>query len=182
VNLAQLISRCKKLDRKAQRELMDKIASPLFSVSLRYARNEADAQDILQDALIKIFNSLEQFKGDDRGFRYWCNRIVINFAISKYRKANYRQEISITDKTRQPAIAPKALEDLKVKDILQLLDRLPETYRQVFNLYVIDGYKHAEVAEILDIKESSSRTFLTRAKKQLQQLIKQSESIFNNER
>ncbi|MEL6926163.1 MAG: RNA polymerase sigma factor [Bacteroidota bacterium] len=171
----QLISACKRMDRRAQRKLMDRIATPLYSVSLRYARNSDDAHDILQEALINIFSKLDQFKGNERGFRYWCNRIVINLAISKYRKANYQQEVALTENILQPSAPPKVLDELQAEDILRLLDHLPDTYRQVFNLYVVDGYKHREIADMLNIKESSSRTFLTRAKKQLQKLIEHSE-------
>ena len=178
----QLITACQKLDRKAQRQMMDQLASPLLSLSMRYARSREDAKDILQEALILIFNKLPQFKGEDRQFRPWCNRIVINTALGKYRKSHYQKEVELTREATQLSLsAPSILSQLHVEDILKQMDRLPIMQRHVFNLYVLDGFSHREIAEMLGLKESSSRALLTRARQSMRRLILKSETYINNE-
>ena len=166
-----LIKNCRKLDRKAQREMVDRLSPYLFNVVSRYSPNREDAKDLLQDSLIAIFNNIDACKADDEyPFLAWCKRIAVNQALGKKRKKSLEIEQLNEhghEKHRLPAIDGK----MHMDDVLQLLDRLPDKQRLVFNLVVLDGYNHRDVAELLNINESSSRTYLTRARATLQEVI-----------
>lgn len=170
----QLIHKCKSHNRKAQRAMVDELSSYLFVICRRYALSEEDARDLLQEALILIFNNINQFKGEEVGaFKAWCKRIAINNALEKKRKKGFRMEVVQELPESGSFSVPDVYAQLNVEDILSLLEKLPENQRIVFNLFVIDGIAHREIAKILQIKESSSRTFLTRARQELQLLIGQ---------
>lgn len=151
---------------------MVKILSPyLYNFCLRYANSHEDAKDLLQESLILIFNNLDQFSSDNEAaFKSWCRRITINNALSKKRKKS-NQHNSISQSKTSLSALPLIISKLNVEDILTLLNHLPDNQRLVFNLFVIDGYSHREIAKILNIKESSSRTYLTRARQNLQKIL-----------
>ena len=178
MKLNQLIQACKKRDRKAQREMVDYLAPYLFGICRRYAEYEADAKDLLQESLIKIFNNMDQCKNNEFAFQAWCKKITIRVALDKFRKKNLGKRISLDH--INPHVNESIETQLNVEDILRLLIQLPEKLRLVFNLHVMDGYSHAEIAEQLGIAESSSRTFLLRARTKMQQLINNQEIICNN--
>ncbi len=170
--MEKLIKKCKQLDRRAQREMMDLISPMLYSICKRYADfNLEQAKDLLQESLIKIFNNMDTCKATEEiPFRAWCKRIAINTALSS-KKQKIVEELN----TEMEVIytLPSALMDLHVEDIMNLLQRLPENHRIVFSLAVIDGYSHKEIAGFLNVGESSSRTFLTRAKKALRSILEE---------
>lgn len=171
--MKNLIKRCKNLERKAQREMLDVISPMLFSICLRYCNNKQDqAKDLLQESLIKIFNGMKNCRAEEEiGFRAWCKKITVHTALAEKRKKFLHIEEIESNKIMNAEEA-SILSKLNVDDILKLLEKIPEHHRVVFNLYVIDGYNHKEISEILSIGESSSRTFLTRAKKAMKSLIK----------
>ncbi len=172
-----LIKSCKNLDRKAQREMVNYLSPFLFPTCKRYSNNHEDAKDILQESLILIFNNIEQCKSDEvHSFKSWCRRIAINTALAKKRKKKNFIENIIENENLRPS-RPIIYSQLSVDEILRLLKLLPENQRNVFNLAVIDGYSHKEIASFLNIKESSSRTFLVRARLAMQQLIKKQEIV-----
>lgn len=172
----KLIQNCKSLDRRAQREMVNHLTSYLFPICRRYSNNFEDAKDLLQEALILIFNNIDKCNARKViPFKSWCKKITINNALRKLRKKSNQAE-SITDKTKQPSTIPNIYSQLNIEDILNLLHLLPESHRTVFNLAILDGYTHKEIAGFLDIKESSSRTFLVRARKALQKLIEKNDS------
>ncbi len=166
-----LIKGCRNLNRKAQREMVRHLSPFLFTIVRRYSSNREDANDLLQESLILIFNNINKCRSNEElPFRSWCRRIAINTALSKQRKKTFHYEM-IDGMEYNPYSAPAINSQLNVEDILNLLRHLPEKQRVVFNLSVIDGYSHGEIAEMLGIKESSSRSFLTRARRSLKNLI-----------
>ncbi len=171
--MKRLIRACKELDRKAQKEMVHHLSPFLFSICRRYAASHEDAQDLLQEVFILIFNNIEECLATEApAFKAWCRRIAINCALAKKRK----KQLMTTNKAPmdyQYAKGPAIYAKLEAEAILRLLDKIPEQYRMVFNLSIIDGYAHSEIAELLQIKESSSRTFLVRARQQMQKLITQ---------
>ena len=175
--MKELLQDCKNLDRKAQRKMVDYLTPFLFPICLRYTDSREDAKDLMQESLILIFNNLNSFASDvEAPFRHWCRRITINKAFERKRK-KIVPIYSMKEKDENHPLIPSIHSKLNVDDILKLLDNLPHHHRNVFNLAVIDGYAHKEIAKLLEIKESSSRTFLTRARNLLQRLIREENKV-----
>ena len=173
--MEKLIKGCKKLNRNAQREMVNHLSPFLYSICRRYAPSGEDAKDLLQESLILIFNNMESCSSSEAlPFKSWCRRIAINNALAKKRKKIFQTEM-INEAKVPNSRHPLVHSQLNVEDILSLLQFFPENQRIVFNLFVIDGYSHKEIGEILNIKESSSRTFLTRARQSLQRLLHKEE-------
>ena len=148
----------------------------MLVVCLRYARHRLEAEDILQDAFIKIFDNIGNF-GFRGSFDGWIRRIVVNTALKNYRKSSFQQEqIGLKEELDVP-IDPVIYADLHEAELLDLISRLPDGYRVVFNLYAIEGYSHREIAETLQVKESTSRSQLVKARKLLQQMILQMQRV-----
>ena len=173
LNEEQLINGCKSRDSIAQRSVFERYAGRMLGVCERYARNQADAEDILQDAFIKVFEKIGQFKGDG-SFEGWIRKIVVNTALKKYTLSRYNKEVLEEDilvKEETQEGDPAAYNQLSEKDILQLIHQLPDGYRIIFNLYVIEGYRHEEIAEMLGIQSGTSRSQLAKARIMLQKQI-----------
>ena len=171
----QLLKFCRDFDRKAQRQMVDLLAPLLGSVCQRYERSPAHVQDLVQEALILIFNHIEQFRGGEKEFLYWCQRIAINVCLQKFRRKNVVLEALETGP--EPGEYPDVFSKMGVEEILRVLDRLSDNQRIVFNLSVLDGYSHAEIGRELNIAVSHSRTLLTRARATLQDIILKKEAI-----
>ena len=149
-----------------------------MSVCLRYARSTADAEDILQDAFIKVFDKMHQFKFEG-SFEGWIRRIVVNTALKKYSLRRYEKEVvgyEIKDKD-ESVIEPSAYSDLTEKELMHLINMLPSGYKLIFNLYVIEGYQHDEIAEMLNIQPGTSRSQLVKARNMLQKQILELQKI-----
>ena len=174
-DFSQLFRLCKNFDRKAQRQMVDLLAPLLSSVCKRYEWSPANVQDLVQESLILIFNNIEQFKGGEKEFMFWCRRIAVNVCLQKFRKKNLLTEAE--DRALDSGEAPAIFSDMGVEDILRVLDSLPENQRIVFNLSVLDGYSHAEISQELNIAPSHSRTLLARARASLQDIISKEESL-----
>jgi len=161
LTLEELIIQCKKQDAQAQAALYKQYASILFSICLKYSPNYAEAQDNLQDAFITIFKRIEQFKGKG-SFEGWIKRITVNTALQKYRK---QKLFEISDEG-QLEEADTEVEDTGVPldFLLKIIQELPDRYRLVFNLYVLDGYSHKEIGEMLQISDGTSKSNLARAR------------------
>jgi RNA polymerase sigma factor (sigma-70 family) len=166
----EILEGCRKEDRKAQQALYDKYSPVLFGICRRYVRHYEDAEDVLIDAFFKIFKKIHQFKGNG-SFEGWMKRIVVNEALMFLRRRhNFNMTVEINENLDITARA-RIEDDLAAQDILDLLNTLPTGYRTVFNLYVIEGYKHREIAEILDVSINTSKSQLILAKKRLQELL-----------
>ncbi|MEP6675065.1 MAG: sigma-70 family RNA polymerase sigma factor [Ferruginibacter sp.] len=169
----QLIKGCIKEDTFCQREVFNRYAGRMLGVCNRYARNPADAEDILQDAFMKVFDKLNQFKFEG-SFEGWIRKIVVNTALKKYSLSRYDKEVvgyEIKDRDEDQGSEPVAYHHLTEKDLLNLIDKLPDGYRLIFNLYVIEGYQHDEIAAMLNIQPGTSRSQLVKARTMLQKQL-----------
>lgn len=167
----ELIRGCLKDDPACQKEIFHRFAGRMLGVCQRYARNTADAEDILQDAFIKVFDKIHQFKFEG-SFEGWIRRIMVNTALKKYSLRRYEKEISGYDHEKdERALEPAAYGQLTEKDLLALINGLPDGYRLIFNLYVIEGYQHDEIADMLHIQAGTSRSQLVKARHMLQKQI-----------
>ena len=169
MTLDELILNCKKQDLKAQEELYKKFSGTLFSVCLKYSRNYHEAEDNLQDAFITIFKSIEQFKGKG-SFEGWMKRITVNTVLQKYRK---KRVYNLTNEEQIEEEAEIEIEDNKIPldFLLKIVQELPDRYRMVFTMYVLDGYPHKEISEEMGISVGTSKSNLARARKILQTKI-----------
>lgn len=161
----ELIERCKKRNRAAQSELFEKYKNTLYFLSLKYCRNEADAEDNTQDAFITIFEKIKSYKGKG-SFEGWMKRITIYKAIAKYKSKKTIAVAYKNDLLEDTTIEKEQIE-LPLESLLQIVQQLPDQYRLVFNLYQMDGFSHKEVANLLSISESTSKSNYHRAKQLL---------------
>lgn len=166
----RLLENCIAGDRKSQKELYEMYSSKMFAVCLRYSKNQMDAEDILQDGFVKLFNNLHRFRGEG-SFDGWVRRIFVNTAIEHIRRKNLSTTVgeglenTIVDKHRN------ALDNLYEKDILATSKTLSDGYRTVFNLYAVEGFSHKEIASQLGITESTSKSQFSRAKAILRTML-----------
>lgn len=157
-------------NRECQYEVFRRYAGKMMTVCLRYAPRQMEAEDILQEAFIKVFDNIEKFEHKG-SFEGWIRRIVINTALKKFQKIGFQQEQHNLEPYPELPIEPSVYATLHEEELLNLISRLPEGYRVVFNLYAIEGYSHKEIAEMLDIQESTSRSQLVKARKALQEQV-----------
>jgi len=169
LSLEQLIVKCKNNDTKAQSELYKLYSSKLFTICLKYSRNHAEAQDNLQDAFVTIFKKISQYKGKG-SFEGWIKRITINTALQRYRTKGVFSIINedIPDEGNWDV---EDTEGISIDYLLQIIQELPDRYRLVFNLYVLDDFSHKEVANMLEISEGTSKSNLARAREILKKKI-----------
>ena len=154
-----------------QHELYKRFAPKMYGVCLRYASNSEEAEDILQEGFIKVFNKIGSFRKEG-SFEGWIRRIFVNTAIEQFRKKVYLQPITEMDEDTLEGKYLSVLDRLSEKDIIQLVQQLSPGYRTVFNMYVVEGYTHKQIAEMLGISEGTSKSQLSRAKTILQDLVK----------
>jgi len=176
VTEADLIQGCIQENRDCQREVFRRYAGKMMIVCQRYARHHMEAEDLLQEAFIKVFDHLADFsfKGSFEG---WIRRIVINTALKQYAKKSFQNEYIGIEYMPESSLEPSVYAQLNEAELLQLIAELPEGYRVVFNLYAIEGYSHKEIADLLEIQESTSRSQLVKARKQLQTRIEELQKI-----
>lgn len=165
-----LIKGCKKGKKGYEEMLYKHFYGYAFTISRLNTYSRDEAVDIMNDSFIKVFSTINRFDLD-RSFKAWIRKIIINTAIDNYRKNKKYVSILDVDEFDPPEVSERIISDLTAEEILKLLDQLPEAHRIVFSLYEIQGFSHKEIAEKLDIKTSSSRTFLTRAKRKLKILL-----------
>jgi len=166
----ELIDGCVKGDRQAQKELFERYAGVMLSVCRRYTRHQMEAEDILQDAMIKVFRNIDRFKFEG-SFEGWIRRIVVNTALKNYQKSSFQKEQIGLESYQEGTMEPEAFSKLQEEELMNLIATLPDGYRIVFNLYIIEGFSHKEIAEQLGIKESTSRSQLVKARRMLQELL-----------
>lgn len=170
-NENDLIQGCIRGDRRIQRELYDRFAPKMYGVCLRYAGNAEEAEDILQEGFIKVFKKISSYRGEG-SFEGWVRRIFVNTAIEYYRKKTYLQPITEHEENTVEGKYLSVLDNLAEKDIIKLVQQLSPGYRTVFNMYVVEGYTHKQIAELLGISEGTSKSQLSRAKQILQDMVR----------
>lgn len=169
MSLKKLIKGCKEQDREAQERLYLKFSPKFFTLCLKYSSNYEQAKDTLQEGFIKIFQNISQYRGKGT-FEGWMTRIIINTALKEYQKKSVF--LSITDDfiEEEPEVDVE-VEEMSIDFLIQLIQDLPERYRLVFNLYVMEGYSHKEIAKMLNITEGTSKSNLSRARLKLKERL-----------
>ncbi|MFN4007559.1 MAG: RNA polymerase sigma factor [Chitinophagaceae bacterium] len=168
----ELIQGCIRQEAKYQRMLFQQYANTFMAVCQRYANSADEAEDMLQEGFIRIFRFIHQFKFEG-SFEGWMRRIMVNTALKQLqkKKINFTEIKDHHADTTQQSLEPYAYSHLGANQIMELINNLPTGYRTVFNLVVIEGYSHEEVAEMLSIQPGTSRSQLVKAKKMLQNQI-----------
>ena len=169
----ELIERCLANDPKAQEFFYKRFSRRMYGMCLRFARNTLEADDILQEGFIKVFTYLKDFR-QDGSLEGWIRRTIINTAINYYHsKENEWKETSIDKAEAYQNGSDDIIGKISAEDLLKIIQELPKGYRMVFNLYVIEGYNHQEIAEMLKISENTSKSQLSRARVALQERLTQ---------
>ena len=169
-NEHDLIRACIRKERWAQKVLYEEYYSMMLGVCLRYSNNEEDAQDIMHEGFIKVFNNIRKYQ-TGTSLSAWIRRIMINTAIDFYRKNIRRRTEDIEQAHSLSTQEADAISRCSEKEILEAVQKLPPAYRTVFNLYIIEGYSHKEVGNLLNISESTSRSNLVKARIKLKKLL-----------
>ncbi|KGE88715.1 MAG: RNA polymerase sigma factor [Phaeodactylibacter xiamenensis] len=165
-----LIQACVRRERWAQKVLYEEYYSRMMGVCLRYATDEEEALDILHEGFIKVFRHIGKYK-PGTSLSAWIRRIMVNTAIDYFRKNSRRRTEDMDEAYDISTNDPDAISRCSEQEILEAIQELTPSYRAVFNLYVIEGYAHKEIAELLDITESTSRSNLVKARSKLKEIL-----------
>ncbi len=168
---SDLIKGCMEGNRRMQEELYSRFSPRMYAVCLRYAGNAEEAEDILQESFIKVFKKLDSFRSEG-SFEGWVRRIFVNTAIEHFRRKRYLMPVTEKEENTIEGKYVSVLDELAEKDILALVQELSPGYRTVFNMYVVEGYTHKEIADMLGISEGTSKSQLSRAKVILQDMVR----------
>ncbi len=171
MNEKQLIESCRKGDRIGQKELYNRFARKMMGVCYRYVNDKETASDLLQDGFVKVFSSLDSYSGTG-SFEGWIRKIFVNTALEFLRKTDVLRDATDLDNTAE-LVQPDSsvISSMTADELMQLVHELPPGFRTVFNLFAIEGYSHKEIAELMNITESTSRSQFTRARQMLQKRV-----------
>ena len=173
----ELRALCVEGDNNAQSELYKRYAPKLWGVCLRYAKNRMSAEDIMQEGFIRIFRYMDKYSGKG-SFEGWMRRIMVNNAINYYKKnLSSARESEFQDYMGGKSQEADAVSAMSYQELLKMLQDLPDGYRTVFNMYVIEGYSHKDIAEELGISENTSKSQLSRARSNLKEQINKTYGI-----
>jgi len=160
---AELVKKCLGRDPKAQRALFDKFAPKMLGVCRRYAKSTEQAEDVLQDAFVKVFTKLDHYKGGS--LEGWIRRIMVNTSLDQIRKEmKFQDNIAMDQVDYKIEQQGYILESLMEEDLLKLISEMPAGYKTVFNMFAIEGYSHKEIAEQMNISENTSKSQYSRAR------------------
>jgi RNA polymerase sigma factor (sigma-70 family) len=169
----KLVFECLENNQLALKHLYERFSATMLGILIRYAKDTMEAEDMLQEGFIRVFNNLHQYRYEG-SLSAWVRRIMINTAINYYKSnLRYNQSVDIDLVSNTSHVSVDALDTMSEKHLIQLIKGLPEGYRMVFNLYIIEGYSHKEIAKMLNISENTSKSQLSRARKSLQNKIEQ---------
>jgi RNA polymerase sigma-70 factor (ECF subfamily) len=172
----QLIEGCRSNQREAQYKLYNILSGKMFSVCLRYAKNREAAEDLLQEGFVKMFNNIEKFRGEG-SFEGWVRRIMVNTAVEHYRKSTKMYPMVNVEDVSKNIHWEDPGDELQLEDLVGMINKLSPGYRTIFNLYVVEGYSHREIGELLEISEGTSKSQLSRARYLLMDIVKKSEIV-----
>ncbi len=178
----ELILRCQKNDHTAFKELYEKYAGKMMAIAARYCNTTFEAEDLLQEIFINVFRKIKNYKHKG-SFEGWLRRMVVNLSINHYhRTAKQRNQVEISNENEslsewESGHYEEIISRLSEIEIIETVQKLPEGYRMVFNLYEIEGYSHKEIADQMGISEGTSKSQLFKAKKMLQSMITQNKAI-----
>ena len=175
-----LIAECAKGNRNAQKQLYEMFSEAMYVVSMRYSKSDLEAEDILQEAFIKVFRNIKNFRGESR-LGYWIKRIVINTALNSQRNKLYMFPMVDVENVQHHFDYEQILSGFQMEDLLEMIQELPVGCQTVFNLFAIEGYSHKEIGDLLEISEGTSKSQYARARKLLQEkLIREQKKSYEN--
>jgi RNA polymerase sigma factor (sigma-70 family) len=163
----ELIEGCLRGERRCQEALYARYARRMYAVCLRFARHELEAEDLMQEGFIRVFEKLPGFRMEG-SLEGWVRRIMVHTSINQYRRKSFKQEKFGLERMPEEPVEADALDRLGTEELLGMVSTLPDGYRMVFNLYAVEGYDHAEIADLLGCGESTSRSQLAKARRLLQ--------------
>jgi RNA polymerase sigma factor (sigma-70 family) len=172
--IKDLVKRCSAGERKAQELLYKQFAAKMLGVCLRYATDKMEAEDMLQNGFIRVFQKINDYRGDG-AFEGWVRRIMVHSSIEYYRKHHKMMQMVEVAEGNEPSVNAIALANLDAKDLMVLIQQLAPGYRLVFNLYAIEGYSHKEIGELIGVTEGASKSQLSRARAILKEQILKTE-------
>ncbi len=172
----EIIQGCRKHDPRFQKALVVQYSGLLMAISRRYCKDGEAAKDILQEAYIKILKALPNYE-EQGSFEAWMKRIVINTALKTYDKSSFKNELYTIEDVPEKAINPSVYSNMAADELIEVINKLPETYKTIFNLHALEGYSHREISEMMGIEESTSRSQLTRARGMLKKYFCKHEKI-----
>lgn len=172
----ELLQDCRDGNRSAQYELYQRYSKAMYAICLRYTKSTAEAEDVLQEAFVKVFTKIESFKREST-LGYWIKRIVINTALNHQRSKLYLHPMVDVELMNDKTEAATALSDYSYQELLEMIKGLPDGCQVIFNLYAIEGYKHQEIAEMLSISEGTSKSQYARAKQLLQKKLESNQRV-----
>lgn len=171
MELSNIIKLIKKKDAKAEKELFLHFAPKVLTICRRYASQNVEAQDYMQECFILIFAKIHTYDSTKGSFEGWLHRVCTNRIIALFRKSNSQITMTFPETLPEPSEPLEKIALLPKETVLAAIQELPDGYRKIFNLYIFEGWSHREIGEALSIAETTSRSQLTRAKKLLQQLL-----------
>ncbi|MGB0839931.1 MAG: RNA polymerase sigma factor [Chitinophagales bacterium] len=168
----QLINKAKRGDKRASQQLYEQYERYWFRICLRYGKNRGEAQDILQEGLIAVFRGLKSFNAEKGQFKSWSSKVVVNAALQYLKKHQWQQSLGDLNEAHTSVdFSASILDRLAAKELIALIQQLPLGYRIVFNMYVLEGYSHKEIAQQLNISVGTSKSQLSKAKRTLRERI-----------
>lgn len=166
----EIIAGCRQGKAWAQKALYERVGGRMLSVCYRYISDRDEAEHVMIGGMVKVFDKIDQYTGEGH-FEGWIRRIMVNESLMYIRKnKNMSVEVEI-EQTHETSVSVQSEDQLETEDLMAMIEKLPVGYRTVFNLYAIEGYSHAEIAEQLSINENTSKSQLSRARKLLQQQL-----------
>lgn len=171
MTLEQIIEGCQNGDQYARRELYERYGAVFYGVVRRYVRDTQTAEDLFHDGFVTLYTHISDYRGEG-SFEGWCRRIFVNTVLSHFRKRNplvSAEDVDLLGSKR--ASEPTAIDELSAAEIKKCVDRLPAGYKAVFNLHAVDGYSYSEIAEMLEVSETTVRSQYMRARTRLMDIL-----------
>jgi len=166
----EMLKACSRQDRQGQKQLYEKYYASMVWVCFRYVKDKDQSEDLVHEGFIKVFRNIERFRNQG-SLEGWIKRIMINVCLDYLRKQGRWQDELPLMYAESEAVPAQAVNDLQAEYIFECIQQLPPLLRSVFNLNVVEGYPHKEIGKMLDLKESTSRAYLSEAKKQLRKVL-----------
>jgi RNA polymerase sigma factor (sigma-70 family) len=173
-----LIANCVKNNAKAQRAFYERYYKKMYVVALRYSKTTFEAEDILQESFIKIFQNIKDFAFES-SLDYWVKRVVVNTALKQNRKKLEKMQMEDVNEMYDEPTEDATLSKYNFQELLKMIQHLSPGYQMIFNLYAIEGYKHNEIAEMMGISEGTSKSQYARAKALIQKMLEREEARVN---
>lgn len=172
-----LIKNCLQHDRNSQKLLYERFSGQMYSICLRYCKDEFTAQDVLQNGFIKVFNNLGSFKGTSSLYS-WIKTIMIRSSLDEIKKMKKEEELFISQELVEDTVGEMDYESMSYEEMMKLVEAMPTGYRTIFNMAVLDEMSHVEISKLLGIQESTSRTQLMKARNYLKKQMLTRQNLY----